>query len=132
MCDALCKAGKKKKDSKNRGRPSQYQGSDISGITGKETGKTGKLESETHGSTNLTAAVKQRAGKKMRRFIPLQRQRFNDLIEEMECPICKDIIDGPIQLLCDGPNVFCAECLCQWLQVSSSCPVPSLYRVYYV
>ncbi|XP_070569416.1 uncharacterized protein [Ptychodera flava] len=39
VCDALCKAEKKKKDSKNRGRPSQYQDSDISGITGKETGK---------------------------------------------------------------------------------------------
>ncbi|XP_070552805.1 uncharacterized protein [Ptychodera flava] len=42
---------------------------------------------------------------------------------DIECPICKDILDECVQLACKGPHIFCKECLSQWLAVSTSCPV---------
>ncbi len=39
-----------------------------------------------------------------------------------ECPICMEIVDKPIELVCG--SLVCADCLCQCLRVSktTSCP----------
>lgn len=53
-------------------------------------------------------------------------ERFVSISEELLCPICKEVLDRPVQAgICD--HFFCASCIEKWLQFSntnnSTCPV---------
>ena len=42
-------------------------------------------------------------------------------IEELQCPICFDVLQQPIQLLCD--RFVCATCLIEWVHLAAvHCP----------
>ncbi|XP_070575345.1 uncharacterized protein [Ptychodera flava] len=40
------------------------------------------------------------------------------------CPICKEVLDGPVQIVCG--HIYCSECLREWVSASttvSRCPI---------
>ncbi|XP_077998240.1 uncharacterized protein LOC144451311 [Glandiceps talaboti] len=41
----------------------------------------------------------------------------------MDCLICKEVLDEPVQLICEGNHIFCAPCIAEWVQNSPSCPI---------
>ncbi|XP_070568023.1 uncharacterized protein [Ptychodera flava] len=116
VCD-LSKGGRKRKASKNRGRPpiagdSKQMKSCISEVT-------------VSLSQHFKQSINQKATQKLRANSSLGKDRFPSIDAELdlECPVCKDMLDGCVQVDCKGPHTFCADCLTKWLEVSSTCPV---------
>ncbi|XP_070548414.1 uncharacterized protein [Ptychodera flava] len=57
--------------------------------------------------------------------ISLHPEIFEDTISsEFLCPICKEVLDAPVQIVCG--HVFCGECLCEWVLAATTvinCPI---------
>ena len=47
-------------------------------------------------------------------------------LSDLECPICTNILDRPIELVTCGSHV-CAACCCEWLKVTNTLSCPSCY-----
>ena len=41
--------------------------------------------------------------------------------ENFNCAICNDVAREP--MLCNHDHLFCADCICTWLQYKSTCPI---------
>ena len=47
-------------------------------------------------------------------------------LAELSCPICKDVLNQPIQLV-TCRSIVCAECMCDWLQHQDQLTCPCCY-----
>ena len=56
---------------------------------------------------------------------PLYPEQFVENIKhEYMCPICKEVLDQPVQTKCQTPHIFCASCLSFAFETCGSlCPV---------
>ena len=56
---------------------------------------------------------------------PFYPERFVENIKhEYMCPICKEVLDQPVQTKCQAPHIFCASCLSFAFETCGSlCPV---------
>ena len=54
-----------------------------------------------------------------------------DMADDFECPICCNLFEEPVQLVCTGRHIFCAECVrAGAFQACPTCrePLPSTGR----
>ena len=42
-------------------------------------------------------------------------------LQDDTCPVCMETLDHPVRLECK--HVFCEECISQWLETESTCPI---------
>ncbi|KAH0487269.1 MAG: hypothetical protein KVP17_002576 [Porospora cf. gigantea B] len=45
----------------------------------------------------------------------------NPVSDELVCSICRDIIERPVQTVCN--HLFCQKCLTSWMAQSATCPI---------
>ncbi|XP_070549223.1 uncharacterized protein [Ptychodera flava] len=128
FCYRMSRPGKKAKKAK-RGRPKFIEapafGDTSTGLQTNNSKGDETVQTETKGAEDLLTMIQSKAGRKFKCTQELSSHRFVDDItsQELECPICKDVVDEPIQVLCTSPHTFCSPCLSQWLSVSPTCPV---------
>lgn len=48
-------------------------------------------------------------------------------LSELNCPICYDVFNSPIELVTCG-NVVCADCACKWLETQNQLTCPCCYN----
>ena len=75
--------------------------------------------------TTLSFSEEVKSLKSYRGTEPLYPEQFVENIKhEYMCPICKEVLDQPVQTKCKTPHIFCASCLSFAFEMCGSlCPV---------
>ncbi|XP_070546861.1 uncharacterized protein [Ptychodera flava] len=93
-----------------------------------DTTNSGKIEQLINQSTadlsRIFNIIDDKAGPRYRTDVPLHPDRIlNPLSQDYICQICKEVLNCPVQLLCEGNHLFCSDCLREWLGTSPTCPL---------
>ncbi|XP_077983263.1 V(D)J recombination-activating protein 1-like [Glandiceps talaboti] len=90
-------------------------------------GKINEVDVTTgHAATanSIMHRVNEVCGAKYRAKEPLHQARFSGYNStDLDCQICKETLDQPVQLLCQRNHLFCSDCLKEWLRTSPTCPL---------